>query len=435
MNAWNQTIALLEQYARTYLVALTVHVRKDKMETGEKMEQNAVVSPGHKSCVSLGVITILVISFLVYWRMKETRLNKLKVQFFQQNGGFILQQHISRHRGSMETAKVFTVEELNKATNNFDESKILGKGGQGTVYKGLLSDNRTVAIKKSKISDSSQVEQFINEVVLLSQINHRNVVRLLGCCLETEVPLLVYEFIPNGTLFEHLHDHNQSFKFTWGTRLRIAIEIAGALAYLHSGISMPIIHRDIKTTNILLDADLTVKISDFGASKIVPLDQTELTTLVQGTLGYLDPEYMHTSQLTEKSDVYSFGVVLAELLTGKKVISFTMPEVRNLAAYFVSSMEEGNLLEVVDKHIINEAKVEHLVGFANVAKQCLRVKREERPTMKEVASELEGLKVVVGEKHRWENSDKSSSQETNSLLKAPTSSVFDVESSKFDSIS
>ncbi|MED6216727.1 hypothetical protein PIB30_010474 [Stylosanthes scabra] len=197
---------------------------------------------------------------------------------------------------------------------------------------------------------------------------------------------------------------------------------------------MPIIHRDVKTTNILLDADLTAKISDFGASKIVPLDHTELTTLVQGTLGYLDPEYMHTSQLTEKSDVYSFGVVLAELLTGIKAISFADSEARNLAAYFVSSMEEGQLLEIVDKHVINEAKVEHLVEFASVAKQCLRVKREERPTMKEVASELEGIRLVVREKDRWE-SDKSSSGVTKSLLEAPSSSVLDVESSKFDSIS
>ncbi|MED6216728.1 hypothetical protein PIB30_010475 [Stylosanthes scabra] len=177
--------------------------------------------------VCVGVIALLVISFYVYWGMKEKRLNKLKEQFFQQNGGFILLEQISRHRGSMEIAKVFTVDELKKATNNFDESKILGKGGQGTVYKGLLSDNRTVAIKRSKISGSTQVEQFINEVVLLSQINHRNVVRLLGCCLETEVPLLVYELISNGTIFQHLHDHNQSLKLTWGTRLRIAIETAG----------------------------------------------------------------------------------------------------------------------------------------------------------------------------------------------------------------
>ena len=394
----------------------------------------------HCAGISGGVIALLVVSFYVFWRMKKRKLIKLKEQHFQQNGGLMLQQLIARHRESTETARVFTMEELKEATNNFDEGKILGKGGQGTVYKGLLPDNRIVAIKKSKINDPSQVEQFINEVVVLSQINHKNVVKLLGCCLETEIPLLVYEFILNGTIFEHLHNHSQSLKLTWKTRLRIAAETAGALAYLHSVTSPPIIHRDVKTTNILLDQDLTAKVSDFGASRIVPLDKNQLTTLVQGTLGYLDPEYFQSSQLTEKSDVYSFGVVLAELLTGRKALSFALPEDdRNLALYFISSMTEGRLLQIVDDHIIDEAKVEQLMEFANIAKRCLKVNREERPTMKEVAMELEGIRVV--EKYRWE-SDKLSLEENENLLKVSSSSVFNVEdgvggsgiSSGFDSI-
>ncbi|XP_052109513.1 wall-associated receptor kinase 2 isoform X2 [Arachis duranensis] len=320
--------------------------------------------------ISGGVIALLVVSFYVYWRMKEKKLIKLKEHYFQQNGGLLLQQLIARQRESTdETAKVFTVDELNKATNNFDENKILGKGGQGTVYEGLLSDNKTVAIKRSKISDPSQIEQFINEVVVLSQINHKNVVKLLGCCLDAQVPLLVYEFIPNA------------------------------------------------------------KVSDFGASRIVPLDKTQLTTLVQGTLGYLDPEYFQTSQLTEKSDVYSFGVVLVELLTGRKALSFEMPENdRNLALYFISAMKGGNLLDIVDNHVMNEARVEQIIEFASVAKRCLRVMGERRPTMKEVAMELEGLRVE--EKHRGE-SVKLYSEETEELLKSTVSTciVEDVNSS------
>ncbi|KAJ1376612.1 Wall-associated receptor kinase, galacturonan-binding domain [Sesbania bispinosa] len=366
--------------------------------------------------VSVSVLTLLGGSFYVYWALKKRKLIRLKEQFFQQNGGLLLQKQIARHKGSTEMAKVFTMEELKEATNNFDQSKVLGQGGQGTVYRGVLLDNRTVAIKKSKISDLNQIEQFINEVIVLSQINHRNVVKLLGCCLETEVPLLVYEFIQNGTVYEHLHDQSQALKLTWKTRLRIAAETAGALAYLHSATSTPIIHRDVKTTNILLDRNLTTKVSDFGASRIIPLDQTQLTTLVKGTLRYLDPEYFHTSQLTEKSDVYSFGVVLAELLTGKKALSFDRPEAdRNLAVYFASSMKEGRLLHVVDCHIIDEANVEQLTEVANIAKRCLRVKGEERPTMKEVAMELEG--IIIMEKHRWESVNLSS-EETESLLKA-----------------
>ncbi|KAJ1376614.1 Wall-associated receptor kinase, galacturonan-binding domain [Sesbania bispinosa] len=374
--------------------------------------------------VSVCIIGLLLGSFYMYWALKKRKLIKLKEQFFKQNGGLLLQQQIARHRGSAEMTKVFSKTELEEATNNFDKDKILGQGGQGTVYRGLLPENRTVAIKKSKFNDPNQIEQFINEVIVLSQINHRNVVKLLGCCLETEVPLLVYEFIPNGTVYEHLHDQSQVLKLTWKTRLRIAVETAGALAYLHSATSTPIIHRDVKTANILLNHNLTTKVSDFGASRIIPLDQSQLTTLVQGTLGYLDPEYFYTSQLTEKSDVYSFGVVLAELLTGKKALSFERPEVdRNLAVYFVSKMKEGHLLHIVDSHIIDGTNVEQLTEVANIARRCLKVNGEERPTMKEVTMEIE--RIIVMEKHPW-GSVPLSSDETKNFLKAAPS-VFNVE--------
>ncbi|KAI5405828.1 hypothetical protein KIW84_052550 [Lathyrus oleraceus] len=374
--------------------------------------------------VSVSVVGLLMGSIYAYWALKKIKLIKLKEQFFQQNGGLLLQQQLVKYGGSTETTKIFTAEELNKATNNFDEENIVGQGGQGTVYKGVLQDNRTLAIKKSKINDSSQVEPFINEVILLSQINHRNVVKLLGCCLETEVPLLVYEFIPNGTLYEHLHDLNQSIKLSWKTRLRIAKETAGVLAYLHSAASTPIIHRDVKSTNILLDDNLTAKVSDFGASRMVPLDKTQITTLVQGTMGYLDPEYFQTSQLTEKSDVYSFGVVLAELLTGKKALCFGRPEVgRNLALYFVSSMKEGQLFHILDKNI-DEPNVEHLKEVALITERCLRVKSEERPTMKEVAMGLEGI-LVIEEQQNW-GSDKLPSEVTENKLNAAPS-VINVE--------
>uniref|UniRef100_A0A7N2RAR7 Protein kinase domain-containing protein n=2 Tax=Quercus lobata TaxID=97700 RepID=A0A7N2RAR7_QUELO len=281
-----------------------------------------------------------------------------------------------------------------------------------------------VAIKKSKIGDQSQIEQFINEMIVLTQINHRNVVKLFGCCLETEVPLLVYEFITNGTLSNHIHDKGLSILLSWEKRLKIATETAGALAYLHSSASMPIIHRDVKTANILLDDNYTAKVADFGASRLVPLDQTELNTLVQGTLGYLDPEYMQTSQLTEKSDVYSFGVVMAELLTGKKALSFDRPEIdRNLAISFVSAIKEDRLLQILENHIVNEGNIEQLKEVANLAKRCLSLRGEDRPSMKEVAAELERLRIMG--KHSLGNIDVYT-KKTEYLLSA-TSHSFNVD--------
>ncbi|KAK9992918.1 hypothetical protein SO802_022621 [Lithocarpus litseifolius] len=346
--------------------------------------------------VGISIISLLVLLLgcsWIYWGLKKRKIIKLKEKFFQQNGGLLLKQQLSNHQKSIETTKIFTTEELKKATNNYDESRVLGQGGYGTVYRGVLSDNTVVAIKKSKIGDQSQIEQFINEMIVLTQINHRNVVKLFGCCLETEVPLLVYEFITNGTLSNHIHDKSLSSLLSWAKRLKIAIEIAGALAYLHSATSMSIIHRDVKTANILLDDDYTAKVADFGASRLVPLDQTQLNTLVQGTLGYLDPEYMQTSQLTEKSDVYSFGVVMAELLTGKKALSFDRPEIdRNLAISFVSAIKEDRLLQILEDHIASEGNIEQLKEIANLAKRCLSLRGEDRPFMKEVAKELERLR-------------------------------------------
>ncbi|KAF8377686.1 hypothetical protein HHK36_031070 [Tetracentron sinense] len=320
---------------------------------------------------------------------------KPKAQFFRKNGE-LLQQRISSCEGIVGSIKIFTREELEKATDNYNERLIVGRGGYGTVYKGTLPNYNIVAIKKSKLVDESQIEQFINEVVTLSQINHRNVVKLLGCCLETEVPLLIYEFVNNGTLFHHIHDTSLVASLSWESRLRIAAETAGAVAYFHSAASIPIIHRDIKSTNILLDENYRAKVTDFGASRLIPPDQTYLTTLVQGTLGYLDPEYFHSGQLTEKSDVYSFGVVLIELLTGKKAFSNERyEEKRNLAMHFVSSMKQNRLSEVLEERVIQEGSPQHLLEIAKLAESCVRLQRDRRPTMKEVAVGLEGLWRIV----------------------------------------
>ncbi|KAK3438502.1 hypothetical protein EUGRSUZ_C03125 [Eucalyptus grandis] len=343
----------------------------------------------------LGALLLCLVLWGLYKYIKKRKEIKLKEKNFKRNGGLLLESELSSE-GHVEKNKLFNSKDLEKATNNFNEDRILGRGGQGTVYKGMLTDGKIVAIKKSKAIDEGKVEQFINEVFILSQINHRNIVKLLGCCLETEVPLLVYEFIPNGTLYQYLHDPKEEYHVSWDTRLRIATEIAGALFYLHSAASIPIYHRDIKSTNILLDEKYRAKVADFGTSKSVSLDQTHVTTLVQGTFGYLDPEYFQSSQFTDKSDVYSFGVVLVELLTGQKPISsLREQEGRSLATYFIISMEENQLFDIVDAQVLKEGKKEEIASVANLAKRCLNLNGRNRPTMKEVAMELEGMRKLL----------------------------------------
>ncbi|GMI80402.1 wall-associated kinase 2 [Hibiscus trionum] len=346
---------------------------------------------------SLGLLVLIVGVWWLYNTLQRRKNNKLKQKLFERNGGLLFQKKMSSE-GGLDKAKLFSSEQLEAATDQYNENRILGRGGQGMVYKGMLPDGRIVAVKKSTTVNESFLEQFINEIVILSQIDHRNVVKLLGCCLETEVPLLVYEFIPNGTLSHFIHDQNEEYPRSWDIRLRIAAEVASAISYLHSSASVPIYHRDIKSSNILLDEKFRAKVSDFGTSRSVNIDQTHLTTQVLGTFGYLDPEYFRSSQFTEKSDVYSFGVVIVELLTGQKAISTSRPEeMRGLVSYFMSAMEENRLLDIVDSEIAKYGLKDEVVAVAQLAQRCLNLDGRHRPTMKEVAIELERLRTRQGD--------------------------------------
>ena len=354
---------------------------------------------------ALGKLLLVICAWWLYKVLKRRKKIKYKKKCFNRNGGLLLEQQLFSSKGNVDKTKLFTSKELEKATDRYNENRVIGQGGQGTVYKGMLMDGRIVAVKKLKIMNDSKLEQFINEVVILCQINHRNVVKLLGCCLETEVPLLVYEFIPNGTLFEHIHGQNEEFPITWEMRLRIATEVARALSYLHSAASIPIYHRDIKSTNILLDDKYRAKVADFGTSKFFSIDQTHLTTQVQGTFGYLDPEYFQSSQFTEKSDVYSFGVVLIELLTGKKPILSTRSEERkSLALYFKISMKEDHLSDLLDARVVKEGMEEDINEIAFLARRCINLNGKKRPTMMEVAMELERIRKCQGDFRAQENS-------------------------------
>ncbi|XP_076890867.1 wall-associated receptor kinase-like 9 [Bidens hawaiensis] len=348
--------------------------------------------------LGVGIIILILVlnalAFTLYKIIQRAKDKRRKRRFFERNGGLLLKQQEAGNDGLVEKTKLFTSNELERATDYFSENRIIGRGGQGTVYKGMLSDGRIIAVKKSKVINQRQLEQFINEMVILSQVNHRNVVKLLGCCLETDVPILVSEFISNGTLYDHIHQENTHVFISWNMRLQIATQVAGALSYLHSATSIPIYHRDIKSTNILLDEKYNAKISDFGTSRFISMGQTHLTTVVKGTLGYLDPEYFQSSQFTGKSDVYSFGVVLLELLTGEKPICIRrFGGSISLVSHFMISFEEGQVMSLLDAKMVREGGMDVLLKVANLATRCLNLCGKNRPTMKEVALELETIRM------------------------------------------
>ncbi|KAJ3687184.1 hypothetical protein LUZ61_016348 [Rhynchospora tenuis] len=336
---------------------------------------------------SVGALFVAMACFGSYILIQKRRLIKTKQRFFEQNGGLLLQQQMSSFNAT--TFKIYSVEELEQATNKFSEECIHGRGGHGIVYKGIFEDGTVTAIKKSKLMEEHETNEFAKEIVILSQINHKNVVKLLGCCFEVKVPVLVYEYISNGTLYHYIHDKQETL-IPSDVRLRIAVESANALAYMHSFASPPILHGDVKSANILLDDNLIAYVSDFGASKLVPNDVAEIATLVQGTIGYLDPEYITTCQLTDRSDVYSFAVVLLELLTRKKALCLEGPEEdRSLASSFCKAKKDGRILEILDAQARDELKVEVLEDIGNMVMQCLSKNRDERPRMTEVAERLQ----------------------------------------------
>ncbi|KAJ9163325.1 hypothetical protein P3X46_023004 [Hevea brasiliensis] len=287
---------------------------------------------------------------------------------------------------------IFSYTQLEEATNNFDPEKELGNGGFGSVYYGKLHDGREVAVKRLYEHDYRRFQQFMNEIKVLTRLRHKNLVSLYGCTSRrSRELLLVYEYIPNGTVADHLHGNGiHSSPLTWPIRMRIAIETASALAYLHAS---DIIHRDVKTNNILLDNNYHVKVADLGLSRLFPTDATHVSTAPQGTPGYVDPEYHQFYQLTNKSDVYSFGVVLIELISSMPAVDMTRHRHEiNLANLAMNKIRKCAFDELIDPclgHQSNEVVKRMITTIAELAFQCLQHDKEMRPSMDEVLEELQ----------------------------------------------
>lgn len=283
---------------------------------------------------------------------------------------------------------------IEKATNSFSEKQQLGTGAYGTVYAGKLHHNdELVAIKRIKYRDTESIDQVVNEIKLLSTVSHPNLVRLLGCCIDKGEQILIYEFMPNGTLYHHLHREgggNEGLK--WQVRLKIAKETAQAIAFLHSAVP-PIYHRDIKSTNILLDNEFKTKVADFGLSRLGMTESSHISTAPQGTPGYLDPQYHQNFHLSDKSDVYSLGVVLVEIITGLRAIDFSRPHNEvNLASLATDRIAKGRLEEIIDPVLDpqgDEWTLSSVHKMAELAFRCLAYESGMRPSMMEVANELE----------------------------------------------
>ncbi|CAB4306702.1 unnamed protein product [Prunus armeniaca] len=290
----------------------------------------------------------------------------------------------------------FRFKQIKAATNNFDAANKLGEGGFGAVYKGELLDGTIIAVKQLSSKSKQGNREFVNEIGMISALKHPNLVRLYGCCIEGNQLLLVYEYMENNSLAHSLFGQEKGIlKLDWPTRQKICVGIARGLAFMHEESTLKIVHRDIKTTNILLDRDLNPKISDFGLAKLNEEEKSHISTRVAGTIGYMAPEYALWGHLTDKVDVYGFGVVALELVSGKNNIKYRPNEnyVCLLDWAFVLQ-QKGNLMELVDPKLGSEFNKEEAMRMIKVALLCTNPSPALRPTMSAVVSMLEGRAIV-----------------------------------------
>ncbi|XP_028772311.1 cysteine-rich receptor-like protein kinase 42 [Neltuma alba] len=366
---------------------LRYSTRKFYNEAGEEEK-------GQKGSFRRGAIIATVLSaaavvmlFLSAFYVVLSRLSKRKKD---KESNYLGQISISINKSSLN----FKYETLEKATDYFNSSRKIGQGGAGSVFKGTLANGRVVAVKRLVFNTRQWVDDFFNEVNLISGIGHKNLVKLLGCSIEGPESLLVYEYLPNKSLDQFIFEKSKSQILNWKQRLNIIIGIAEGLAYLHAGSNLRIIHRDIKSSNILLDENLTPKIADFGLARCFAADKTHLSTGIAGTLGYMAPEYLIRGQLTDKADVYSFGVLVLEILCGRRNNVFR-EDSGSLLQTVWKLYRSNRLHEAVDPCLGDDFAAAELSRVLHIGLLCTQASASLRPTMEEVVELLSNSNVDV----------------------------------------
>ncbi|GAA0143953.1 hypothetical protein LIER_04518 [Lithospermum erythrorhizon] len=335
------------------------------------------ISAGAIAGIVVGVVFIgLLILGLFWWKLFRSRKDTLEHDL----------KGLDLQTGS------FTLRQLKASTNNFDPANKIGEGGFGSVFKGCLPDKTSIAVKQLSSKSKQGNREFVNEIGMISALQHPNLVKLYGCCIEGNQLLLIYEYLENNSLARALFGPKEfQMNLDWKTRHHICIGIARGLAYLHEESRIKIVHRDIKATNVLLDKNLNPKISDFGLAKLDEEDCTHINTRIAGTYGYIAPEYAMHGYLTDKADVYSFGVVALEIVSGKSNISIKQREDKFYLLDWARGLSEaGNVMDLIDPKLGSEFKVEEAVSMIKVALLCTNVESTARPSMSTVVSILEG---------------------------------------------
>lgn len=337
-----------------------------------------------------GISTVMAVA-LLYWLFRTKVIPFLKQRKTSKG------KEYKSFKYDKISLRRFDFEELERATNNFSQDSLLGSGAFGNVYKGTFELEGTLAIKRAHCESFLTVEEFRNEVRLLSTVKHRNLIGLVGYCEEPEregAKILVYEYVPNGSLLEYMMGNGRRRSLTWKQRVNIAVGAARGIAYLHEGVKPSIIHRDIKPSNILLGECFEAKVSDFGLVKSGPTgDQSHVSSQIKGTPGYLDPAYCSSFHLTKFSDVYSFGVILLQLISARPAVDNTENQSnQHIIDWARPSLEKGNVEEIIDANLLLQCEpcnMKAMLKMGQLGLRCVVQEPKHRPTMTQVCQELE----------------------------------------------